>query len=147
MKKYTMETLAGMFVVVGLICMAYMTVKLGHVSFLGEKTYSLYAKFSDVNGLRVGSPVDILGMEVGRVEGITLDQKDQMAVVEMGVRKGVRVYGDSIASIKTEGLIGDKYVNIDRGAPKNSLTPEEPLSKRSRPWISEISSVNMPSEP
>ena len=118
-----METLAGIFVVVGLICMAYMTVTLGHVSFLGEKTYSLYAKFSNVNGLRVGSPVDILGMEVGRVEGITLDQKDQMAVVEMGVRKGVRVYGDSIASIKTEGLIGDKYVNIDPGGAEKLLNP------------------------
>ena len=115
MKKYAMETTVGIFVVIGLLGIAYMTVKLGHVSFLGENTYPLYAKFTTVTGLRVGSPVDMLGIEVGRVERITLDQKDQMAVVEMRIKKGIQVYGDAIASIKTEGLIGDKYISIDPG--------------------------------
>ena len=115
MKKYAMETTVGIFVVIGLLGIAYMTVKLGHVSFLGENTYPLYAKFTTVSGLRVGSPVDMLGIEVGRVERITLDQKDQMAVVEMRIKKGIQVYGDAIASIKTEGLIGDKYISIDPG--------------------------------
>ena len=123
MKKYAMETLAGLFVVIGLVCIAYMTVKLGHVSFLGEDTYPLYAKFSNVNGLRLGSPVDMMGIEVGRVEQIILDQKAQMAVVGMGVKKGVQVYGDAIASIKTEGLIGDKYINIDPGGAEKPLNP------------------------
>ena len=123
MKKYAMETLAGLFVVIGLVCIAYMTVKLGHVSFLGEDTYPLYAKFSNVNGLRLGSPVDMMGIEIGRVEQIILDQKAQMAVVGMGVKKGVQVYGDAIASIKTEGLIGDKYINIDPGGAEKPLNP------------------------
>ncbi len=87
-----METTAGIFVVIGLVCIAYMTVKLGHVSFLGENTYPLYAKFTTVSGLRAGSPVDMLGIEVGRVERITMDQKDQMAVVEMRIKEGIQVY-------------------------------------------------------
>lgn len=123
MKKYAMETMAGLFVVIGLVCIAYMTVKLGHVSILGQKTYPLYAKFSNVNGLRAGSPVDMMGIEIGRVERITLDQKAQMALVEMGIKKGVEVYGDAIATIKTEGLIGDKYINIDPGGAEKPLNP------------------------
>ncbi len=123
MKKYALETTAGIFVVIGLLCIAYMTVKLGHVSFLGETTYLLYARFTTVSGLRVGSPVDMLGIEVGRVARITIDQKDQMAVVEMRIKEGIQVYGDAIASIKTEGLIGDKYLSIDPGGAGNLLGP------------------------
>jgi phospholipid/cholesterol/gamma-HCH transport system substrate-binding protein len=122
-KKHALETTAGIFVVIGLLCIAYMTVKLGHVSFLGENTYPLYAKFTTVSGLRVGSPVDMLGIEVGRVERITIDQKNQMAVVEMRIREGIQVHGDAIASIKTEGLIGDKYLSIDPGGAGKLLGP------------------------
>ncbi|MBI4764430.1 MAG: outer membrane lipid asymmetry maintenance protein MlaD [Deltaproteobacteria bacterium] len=122
MKKYTHETYAGLFVVLGLIVVAYMTVTLGHVSFLG-RTYPLNAKFTNVSGLRAGSSVDMMGIEVGQVEQITLDQKDQMAVVEMRIKEGVKVYGDAIASIKTEGLIGDKYVSIDPGGAEKPLKP------------------------
>jgi phospholipid/cholesterol/gamma-HCH transport system substrate-binding protein len=122
-KKYALETTAGIFVLIGLLCIGYMTVKLGHVSFLGENTYPLYAKFSTVSGLRVGSPVDMLGIEVGRVERITIDQKNQMAVVEMRIKEGIQVYGDAIASIKTEGLIGDKYLSIDPGGAVKLLGP------------------------
>jgi phospholipid/cholesterol/gamma-HCH transport system substrate-binding protein len=122
-KKYAMETTAGVFVVIGLACIAYMTVKLGNVSFLGENTYPLFAKFTSVSGLRPGSSVDMLGIEVGRVERITLDQKAQMAVVEMRIREGIQVFGDAIASIKTEGLIGDKYLRIDPGGAEPPLKP------------------------
>jgi len=52
---------------------------------------------------------------VGRVERITLDQPNQKAVVTISLKKGVTVYDDAIASIKTEGLIGDKYLDIDPG--------------------------------
>ena len=68
MKKYTQETVVGIFVVIGLFAIGYMTVKLGNVGFLGENTYSLYAKFTSVTGLRVGNPVNMLGLEIGRVE-------------------------------------------------------------------------------
>ena len=123
MKKYAMETTVGIFVVIGLLGVAYMTVKLGHVSLLGEKTYPLYAPFTTVSGLRVGSPVDMLGIEVGRVERISMDQKNLKAIVEIRIQNGIQVYDDAIASIKTEGLIGDKYLSLDPGGGGTLLGP------------------------
>ncbi|HVO67294.1 MAG TPA: outer membrane lipid asymmetry maintenance protein MlaD [Syntrophales bacterium] len=115
MKKYSIETIVGIFVVFGLLCVGYMTVKLGHIAFIGDNSYTLNAAFTSVTGLRVGSPVQILGIEVGRVEGLTMDQENQKAVVVMSIHKGIKIYDDAIASIKTEGLIGDKYLSIDPG--------------------------------
>ena len=115
MKKYTQETVVGIFVVIGLIAIAYMTVKLGNMGFLGENTYTLYAKFNKVTGLRVGNPVTMLGLNIGRVESFKLDQDDQLVVVDFKIDNGIKIYDDAIASIKTEGLIGDKFVSIDPG--------------------------------
>ena len=115
MKKYTQETVVGIFVVIGLIAIAYMTVKLGNMGFLGENTYTLYAKFNKVTGLRVGNPVTMFGLNIGRVESFKLDQKDQMVLVDFKIDNGIEIYDDAIASIKTEGLIGDKFVSIDPG--------------------------------
>jgi phospholipid/cholesterol/gamma-HCH transport system substrate-binding protein len=115
MKKYTQETVVGIFVVIGLLAIGYMTVKLGNVGFFGEKSYSLYAKFTSVTGLRVGNPVNMLGLEIGRVEAFTMDQENQVAVVELKINNNIEGYDDAIASIKTEGLIGDKFVGIDAG--------------------------------
>ncbi len=123
MKKYTMETVVGIFVVLGLICVGYMTVKLGKLNLWGNDSYSLIAKFSSVSGLRTGNPVNILGIEVGRVERITMDQANQKAVVEIRVKNDIKIYDDAIASIKTEGLIGDKYLNIDPGGGGDLLKP------------------------
>ena len=115
MKKYSNETIAGIFVVIGLICIGYMTVQLGNVSIFGDDSYSLYARFTSVAGLRVGNPVEMLGMEIGKVSSFKMDQEEQLAVVELKIKNGVNVYDDAIASIKTAGLIGDKYVSIDAG--------------------------------
>ena len=123
MKKYAMETTVGIFLVFGLLCVGYMTVKLGHVSLLGDNTYSLFARFTTVSGLRAGSPVDIFGMEVGRVGRLTMDQKDQKAVVEIKIQKDIKVYDDAIVSIKTEGLIGDMFLSIDPGGAGKLLGP------------------------
>ena len=123
MKKYSKETVVGLFMLVGLVCVAYMAVKLGNVSILGDDTYTLYANFSKVTGLRTGNPVDMLGLEIGRVSGLSIDQEKQRAVVAMKIRKGIKIYDDAIASIKTEGLIGDKYVSIDAGGGGDLLKP------------------------
>ena len=123
MKKYTMETTVGLFLVFGLLCVGYMTVRLGHVSLLGDNTYSLFARFTTVSGLRAGSPVDMLGIQVGQVGRLTMDQKDQKAVVEIRIQKDIKVYDDAIASIKTEGLIGDMFLSIDPGGAGKLLGP------------------------
>jgi phospholipid/cholesterol/gamma-HCH transport system substrate-binding protein len=123
MKKFTMETIVGIFVIFGLLCVGYMTVKLGKVDFLSDDSYPLVAKFTSVSGLRIGSPVNILGIDVGRVEKITMDQENQKAVVKIKVKKDIKIYDDAIASIKTEGLIGDKYLSIEPGGGGDILQP------------------------
>ena len=123
MKKFAMETSVGVFFFVGLLLIGIMTVKLGHVSFFGDKTYPLSARFTSVTGLRVGSPVYIFGIEVGRVERLTMDQKNQKAAVDLQIKQGIKVYDDAIATIKTEGLIGDKYLRIDPGGAGELLNP------------------------
>ena len=123
MQKYSMETVVGIFLVFGLIGIGYMTVKLGHVSLLGDDSYPLTARFTSVTGLRKGSLVYISGIEVGRVETLGIDQESQRAVVEIRVQPGIKIYDDAIASIRTEGLIGDKYLSIDPGGAGTPLKP------------------------
>lgn len=129
MKKYAMETTVGIFVTIGILLMGYMTVKLGHVSLLGDDSYRLSAPFTSVSGLRVGSAVYALGIEIGRVEDISMDQEGQKAIVVMKIRNGIKVYDDAIASIKTEGLIGDKYVSIDPGGGGTLLASGETITE------------------
>jgi phospholipid/cholesterol/gamma-HCH transport system substrate-binding protein len=123
MKKYRQETIAGVFVLIGLLCVGYMAVKLGKVSVWGDNTYTLYARFTSVSGLRVGNPVEMFGLQIGQVEDLKIDQKDQMAIVGLKINEGIKIYGDANASIKTEGLIGDRYVSIDPGGAAPLLKP------------------------
>jgi len=133
MKKYSIETVVGIFVVIGLLCVAYMTVKLGKVSLLGNNYYSLFARFGSVSGLREGSPIEIDGIEVGRVERLTLDQEKQSALITLKIRKGVKVYDDASAEIKTSGLIGDKFVKIDPGGGGEILKPAGMITETTTP--------------
>jgi len=123
MKKYSQETSVGIFIVIGLLCIGYMTVKLGKIPIFGGDYYSLYARFSSVSGLRVDSPVEIGGIEVGRVEQLNIDQDKQVSVVKLRIERGIKVYEDAVASIKTSGLIGDKFINIDPGGGGDILKP------------------------
>ena len=133
MKKYKIETIVGIFVFLGLLCIGYMTVKLGKVSFLSDDSYHIIAKFVSVTGLRDGNPVNILGIEVGQVERITMDQENQKAVVELKIKKGIKIYDDAIASIKTEGLMGDKFVSIDPGGSGSLLGSRGTITETQSP--------------
>lgn len=123
MKKYSHETIVGVFVIIGLLCVGYLTLKLGNVSPFGGDYYTLYAKFTSVSGLETGNPVDVFGLQIGQVEGFEMDQEDQLVVVKMNVKKGMKIYSDAVASIKTSGLIGEKYVSIDPGGAGQLLKP------------------------
>ena len=133
MRRYSTETIVGIFVVAGLICVGYMTIKLGKLTFFGRDTYLLYARFASVTGLRPGSPVEVYGIDVGSVTGLDIDEKRQMAVVAMRIEKQVMVYDDSTATIKTAGLIGDKYVRIDPGGAGELLKPGGVITQTSVP--------------
>ena len=133
MKKYSKETVVGIFVVIGLVCIGYMTVKLGNVGFFGDSTYALYAKFNTVTGLREGNPVNMLGLEIGRVQKFTMDQENQVVQVEFRINKGIEIFDDAIASVKTEGLIGDKYVSVDPGGGGDLLANGDTITDTNSP--------------
>jgi phospholipid/cholesterol/gamma-HCH transport system substrate-binding protein len=133
MKKYRHETVAGIFVLIGLLCVGYLVIQLGEVEIFGKDAYTLSARFTSVSGLRVGNPVEMLGIEIGRVEEMQIDQESQMAIVKLRIRKGINIYDDAIASIKTAGLIGDRYVTIDPGGSGEILKPGESITETESP--------------
>jgi phospholipid/cholesterol/gamma-HCH transport system substrate-binding protein len=113
--KLNKEAAVGLFAAIGLLCVAYLTIKLGRMEFVGDDGYTLNARFSSVSGLRAGAEVEIAGVRVGRVASIALDAAHPVANITLRIDKGVTVYDDAVASIKTSGLSGDKYVNISPG--------------------------------
>jgi phospholipid/cholesterol/gamma-HCH transport system substrate-binding protein len=115
MKKTSVETAVGVFVLIGLVCVAYLTIKLGKMEWFGDDFYMLKARFMSVSGLKVGAEVDMAGVGIGQVVDIELDNKRQMAIVQMKIKKGVVLTDDVIASVKTAGLIGDKYIRLTPG--------------------------------
>jgi phospholipid/cholesterol/gamma-HCH transport system substrate-binding protein len=133
MQKYAHETVVGIFVVIGLVCVGYMTAKLGDVSLFGDDSYTLHARFNSVSGLRVGNSVEMLGMEIGKVAAFKLDQDDLLAMVELRIKPDIKIYDDAIASIKTAGLIGDKYISIDPGGADDLLKPGDTITETESP--------------
>ncbi|GAB6904400.1 Mammalian cell entry related domain protein [Desulfosarcina cetonica] len=115
MKKVSVETSVGVFVFIGLICVAYMAIKLGKMEWFGDDYYFLNARFTSISGLKTGAQVDLAGVDVGQVTDIWLDNKRQMAAVRMKIKKEVTLTDDVIASVKTSGLIGDKYISLTPG--------------------------------
>lgn len=114
MRKIDLELVVGLFVLIGIIALGYISVKLGKMEWLGGGDYQVTAVFPSIAGLKVGAQVEIAGVEVGRVKSLALD-KDYQARVVLGIDRGVKLQEDSIAAIKTKGLLGEKYVEIVPG--------------------------------
>ena len=120
--SYSKQTIAGIFVLIGIVCIGYLTIKLGKMELIGDEGYTVHANFVSVAGLRVGANVEIAGVNVGRVTNIRLDDKTHArALVEMRIKKDVPLTDDVIASVKTSGLIGDKYIMLSPGGSPDIL--------------------------
>ncbi len=115
MSRINIESVVGLFLVIGFVCFAYLAVRLGDVNLFGSDAYHITAYFTSVSGLKEGASVEMAGVKIGRVSHIALDPKTYEAVVTLEVQPGVKIQEDSIASIKTSGIIGDKYVSIKPG--------------------------------
>ncbi|PKN59766.1 MAG: outer membrane lipid asymmetry maintenance protein MlaD [Deltaproteobacteria bacterium HGW-Deltaproteobacteria-11] len=114
--KARLETIVGVFVLVGILCLAYLSIKLGKMELIGGDTYRVHANFDSVSGLRSGASVEIAGVEVGRVDRIVLDPKQgYTANVSLLINSGIQLQDDVIASVRTRGIIGDKYVQLKPG--------------------------------
>ncbi len=121
--KISKEIGLGVFVLIGLICTAYLTIKLGRMEVLGGNGYEISARFNSIAGLRVGAGVEIAGVQVGRVSAVQLDGKNFQAKVILYLDNTIKLTDDTIASVKTSGLIGDKYISLAPGGSDTMLTP------------------------
>ncbi len=115
MNRLNIEVAVGVFLVAGFLCFAWLSVKLGHVDWFGGDEYAVKANFSSVSGLKEGASVEIAGVKVGKVSRIRLGDETYEAEVELSLNKEVKLQDDCIASIRTAGIIGDRYVSISPG--------------------------------
>ncbi len=120
MKKIDVETAVGFFLLIGIFSLAYISVKLGRLEVLGNKGYIIYAEFDQAGGIKPGASVEIAGVSIGKVTKVSLDKYQALLALE--INKGVKLQDDSIASIKTQGLIGEKFVQVTPGASEKYLS-------------------------
>jgi phospholipid/cholesterol/gamma-HCH transport system substrate-binding protein len=117
----TTQLIIGVFALIGIAALVYLSVSLGRIQLFAGAGYTLYANFDNITGLKSGDEVQIAGVTVGKVTAISLDTRDYRAHVAMNVQNGIEVDKDAIASIKTQGIIGNKYVSIAPGPGEEML--------------------------
>jgi len=122
MKPRTTEILVGLFVLLGMAALLFLALKAANLAgFSTEATYALNANFDNIGGLKVRAPVRSAGVTVGRVTGITLDDKSFQARVVLKLNQGVAFPKDSSAKILTAGLLGEQYIGLEPGADEKNL--------------------------
>ena len=121
MERKSIELGVGVFLLIGLACLAYISLKLGDISLWSGSSYDVHARFSSVAGLKEKSTVTMAGVQIGQVRRIGL--QEGQAFITLSINKDVKLEEDSIASIKTMGLIGDKYVSISPGGSDVYIKP------------------------
>jgi phospholipid/cholesterol/gamma-HCH transport system substrate-binding protein len=122
-KRFNVEVGVGLFMILGFVCFAWLAVRLGDVNLLGDDSYAVSARFGSISGLKEGATVEIAGVRVGKVTAVDLDLEDYEAVVEMAIDDGVVLQEDVIASIRTAGIIGDRYISITPGGAEEEIGP------------------------
>jgi len=115
MQKTSIEMAVGIFMLIGIACVGYLTIQLGKMQWIGDNFYALEARFKSAAGLKTGSQVEIAGVQVGQVDSIRFDPERQMAKVRLKIQKDIVLTDDVIASVKTSGLIGDRYIKLTPG--------------------------------
>lgn len=127
MKNNTLEMVVGLFMVIGFAAFVYLALQLGEVSFLSDsKTYLLKAEFDNVAGVKKGASVQVAGVVVGEVAVVELSE-DDVAVLSLKIDNSVEVPVDSMASVKSQGIIGDKYIQLSLGGEEELFKPGELL--------------------
>jgi phospholipid/cholesterol/gamma-HCH transport system substrate-binding protein len=117
--SWTTKLIVGLFALAGIVALAILSLRLGKIELFNNKGYVIYANFDNISGLKTGDQVEIAGVQVGKVISISL--KDYRASVGLRINDGVHVDTEAIASIKTSGIIGDKYVSISLGGGEHNI--------------------------
>jgi len=127
MPNSRMEIFVGVFLVIGFLAFGWLALRLGEVPWItGTKTYMINAEFNNISGVKEGADVQIAGVNVGKVRGLSLSA-DHIAVVSMQLDKDIAIPIDSIASVKSQGIIGDKYIQITLGGDESTFKPGDSI--------------------
>jgi phospholipid/cholesterol/gamma-HCH transport system substrate-binding protein len=117
-----LEIMVGTFMLIGILCLGYVSIKLGKMEIIGGDFYSVIAAFDSVSGLKPGARVEVAGVEVGKVDRISLDAKSgDRALAYLKIKTGVKITDDVIASVRTSGIIGDKFIKLRPGGSDKML--------------------------
>jgi len=116
------EMTVGVFVFLGLVAIAWLAIKIGGIGGIGASGYTLTANFDDAGGVRKGSDIMLAGVIVGRVDEVTLTDNDHATMI-LRVNDGVVITEDAFASVRTKGIIGDRYIRITQGMEESGLEP------------------------
>jgi phospholipid/cholesterol/gamma-HCH transport system substrate-binding protein len=119
MRRTNLELTVGIFVLLGMACLAYLAINLGKMEIYGQG-YQIFAIFDNVSGLKTGAMVEVAGVEVGQVNSIQMTPLYQ-ARVGLKLRQGVEIHDDAIASVRTKGIIGDKFIKLSPGSSEKLL--------------------------
>ncbi|MBI1732684.1 MAG: outer membrane lipid asymmetry maintenance protein MlaD [Gammaproteobacteria bacterium] len=115
------ELIVGIFLLLGIVAVTWLAVRLGDISLGGDKRYRINAGFISASGLRPGTYVEAAGVRVGIVDRIEFDPENYEARVTLAIDPGVPISKDAVASIRTAGIIGDKFVKITPGGDERLL--------------------------
>jgi phospholipid/cholesterol/gamma-HCH transport system substrate-binding protein len=130
MSKKGIETLVGLFVLLGILALGFLALKAANLtSFSKGDSYALSARFDNIGGLKVRAPVRSAGVVVGRVTSITLDPKTYQGVVAMDIDRGYQFPKDTSAKILTAGLLGDQYIGLEPGGDEKNLAAGEQVKQ------------------
>lgn len=115
MKRLNIELVVGLFLLVGLVCFFFLAMKLGNIGLFGGDNYTVTARFTSASGLKEGAFVELAGVRIGKVTTLRLDPEEYDSVVELSIPRDVILQDDSIAAIRTSGIIGDRFVKLTPG--------------------------------
>ena len=124
-KNRQLELIVGLFMLAGIIAITFLALRLGDIGVFDGDQYPLTARFTSASGLKQGAAVEMAGVKVGHVKQIEFDPEEYLAVVTMSLNKVVKVPEDSIASIRTAGIIGDRFIKLSAGGSDLSLAAGE----------------------
>jgi phospholipid/cholesterol/gamma-HCH transport system substrate-binding protein len=127
MRRLNIEFIVGLFMLAGLICLSWLAVELGGLTFASGSHYTLRARFVSASGLKPGADVELAGVVIGKVTDIKFVPAEYQAEVELTIPKNVQLQEDAIASIRSTGIIGGKFLKITPGGSDILLAPGDEI--------------------
>jgi phospholipid/cholesterol/gamma-HCH transport system substrate-binding protein len=129
MKKMNLEMIVGLFLLAGFASFAYISIKMGDIKMFMDESYPVTARFTSISGLKEGATIELAGVKVGKVSRIELDEGEYEAVVHLDISTAVQLTDDSIASIRTAGIIGDRFIKLTPGGSDIYLEPGDEIEE------------------